>query len=183
MKPGFTLFTYILWNTNCVVQNIAVLNFWKNIHLRHPNWHQSLRKMHLKCLRSDLFLHKKSHATDAHFVLNYKRQTFFLPARHTELSLLSRAGDLAGTVSKEPPGNPISVSRLMLLMYMGRLLIPTPAASLETQRIVNMVRESSWTLLCMNAKYLEHWYGSGDPLAFVSIHVPLHNILMIKNQF
>lgn len=65
---------------------------------------------------------------------------FFLPARHTELPLLSGAGDLAGTVSKEPPGNPISVSRLMLLMYMGRLLIPTPAAPLETQRIVNMVR-------------------------------------------
>lgn len=138
--------------------------------------------MHLKCLRSDLFLHKKSHTADAHFVLNYKLQTFFLPARHTELPLLSGAEDLAGTVSKEPPGNPISVSRLMLLMYIGRLLIPTPAASLETQRIVNMVRESSWTLLCMNAKYLEHWYGSGDSLAFVSIHVPLHNILMIKNQ-
>jgi len=138
--------------------------------------------MHLKHLRSDLFLHKKSHTADAHFVLNYDLQTSFLPARHTELPLLSGAEDLAGTVSKEPPGNPISVSRLMLLMYIGRLLIPTPAASLETQRIVNMVRESSWTLLCMNAKYLEHWYGSGDSLVFVSIHVPLHNILMIKNQ-
>lgn len=107
---------------------------------------------------------------------------FFLPARHTELPLLSDAEDLAGTVRKEPPGNPISVSRLMLLMYMGRLLIPTPAAPLETQRIVNMVRESSWTLFCMNAKYLEHWYGSEESPAFVSIHVPLHNILMIKNQ-
>lgn len=99
--------------------------------------------MHLKHLRSDLFLHKKSHTADAHFVLNYDLQTSFLPARHTELPLLSGAEDLAGTVSKEPPGNPISVSRLMLLMYIGRLLIPTPAASLETQRIVNMVRESS----------------------------------------
>lgn len=99
--------------------------------------------MHLKCLCSDLFLHKKPHAADAHFVFNYKLQTFFLPARHTELPLLSGAEDLTGTVSKEPPGNPISVSRLMLLMYMGRLLIPTPAAPLETQRIVNMVRESS----------------------------------------
>lgn len=99
--------------------------------------------MHLKCPCPDLLLHKKSHATDAHFVFNYKFQTFFLPARHTELPLLSGAEDLAGTVRKEPPGNLISVSRLMLLMYMGRLLIPTPAAPLETQRIVNMVRESS----------------------------------------
>lgn len=100
--------------------------------------------MHLKCLCSDLLLRKESHATDAHFVFNFKFQTFcFLPARHTELPLLSDAEDLAGTFRKEPPGNPISVSRLMLLMYMGRLLIPTPAAPLETQRIVNMVRESS----------------------------------------
>lgn len=100
--------------------------------------------MHLKCLCFNLILHKKPHVTDAHFVFSYKLQTyFFLPARHTELALLSGAEDLAGTVSKEPPGNPIRVSRLMLLMYMGRFLIPTPAAPLETQRIVNMVRESS----------------------------------------
>jgi len=99
--------------------------------------------MRFKCLRSDLFLHKQSHATDAHFVLSYKLQNFFLPARHSEQPPLSGAEDLAGTASKEPPGNPISVSRLMLLMYVGRLLIPTPAAPLETQRIVNMVRESS----------------------------------------
>lgn len=116
------------------------------------------------------------------FYFQLQISAFFLPARHTELPLLSGAEDLAGTVRKEPPGNPISVSRLMLLMYMGRLLIPTPAAPLETQRIVNMVRESSWTLVCMNAKYLEHWYGSEDSPPFVSIHVPLHNILMIKNQ-
>lgn len=62
-----------------------------------------------------------------------------------------------------------------------RLAIPTPAAPLETQRIVNTARKSSWTLLCRYAKYLEHWYGSGGTLsAFVPIHVPSNNILMIK---
>lgn len=178
MEPCLTLFAYILGNTNCAVQNIAVLNFCKNTHWRHLNWHQSLKNVcALTCFCT------RNHMPQMHTLFSTTNfRHFFLPARHTELPLLSGAEDLAGTVSKEPPGNPISVSRLMLLMYMGRLLIPTPAAPLETQRIVNMVRESSWTLLCMNAKYLEHWYGSEDSLAFVSIHVPLHNILMIKNQ-
>lgn len=87
---------------------------------------------------------------------------------------------LARGFSKKYTANPISVSQFELLMLMGRLVIPTPAVPLETQWIVNKVGRvhELFPVGMQNTWNIDMEVGT--PYAFVPIHVPSNNILMIK---
>lgn len=65
-------------------------------------------------------------------------------------------------------------------MLMWRLVIPTPAAPLETQWIVNKVGRvhELFPVGMQNTWNIDMEVGT--PYAFVPIHVPSNNILMIK---